>query len=218
MVQLAADGRLIGDTVATVSALVSATTLEALLVRLDSTRPAEHRRRNGAQSLLATSPLPAKEVAMALPGFNPSGQGGVVQSSAFNLTKVAGSIAAALSVLIGVNGATAGKSGSMIDWTGFSQGQRTVVLIAIIAAVAIVYAADLLARAMATSSAAAAGVTVMGKTRTANLLNLTATGADTEGVVLAVRASDNAVLFFDPKAQTTQWTADGQLVFEKQAG
>lgn len=149
---------------------------------------------------------------MALPGFNAPGQGGIIQSDALNLTRLAGSIGAALSVLIGVSGATADKSNAQIDWAGFSQGQRTAILIAIIAGVAIVYAVDLLARSITTASAAKASIITMGKTHPANLINFTPTGPDTLGVAIAVRAVDDAVLFFDPKTQTTQWVTNDQLV------
>ncbi|MCU1679455.1 MAG: hypothetical protein JWQ81_194 [Amycolatopsis sp.] len=39
-------------------------------------------------------------------------------------------------MLIGINGATASSDTQHLDWTGFSQGQRTAILIAIIGAVA----------------------------------------------------------------------------------
>jgi hypothetical protein len=155
---------------------------------------------------------------MALPGLQSSGQGGAILSNTLNLTKVASTIAAALSILIGVNGATATSDTAAtptqpagVDWAGFSQGQRTAILIAIVAGVALVYAADVLARAIATSGTAKSGMAVA---RTPRAVHLSQTGTDLAGLLLAVRPNDDAVLFFDPATKQTQWIAGTQVTFD----
>ena len=89
-----------------------------------------------------------------MPVLNPPNEG-VIASNTLNLTRLTAMVGGALVAVTASGGIGATEEDP--GWTGFDLDQRLVILVAIIGAVAIVHAVDLLARSIATSRAVSAG-------------------------------------------------------------
>ena len=147
---------------------------------------------------------------MALPGFNDKNEGGLVTSETFNLTRIITLLAGLVGIGATVSGAAASGS-SRLDWAGFNQGQRVVLLVALLGAIALVSAADLLARAYTSASKGGSKVTTLPAPKDAQLHKQ---GPDIDGKVLALRSGDPPdVFFYDPKRGTATWVALNEITF-----
>lgn len=130
---------------------------------------------------------------MAMPILNPVNTGAIT-SNTLNLTRITSMLAVVVGSITTVSGAAAQPADSgteEIDWAGFNQNQRVVLLVALIAAVAIVHAADLLARSSIATAAGSAGVILLLAPKPA-ILNTPGSGIG--GQVIATRL-DGKFLF-----------------------
>lgn len=94
-------------------------------------------------------------------GLHKKNEGGLISSETFNLTRITTVVGGALAVLTAtVNDGTV--AGIRIDPAEFDSTQRTTLLVAIFAAIAMISVADILARAIAVSKAENARVQVIG--------------------------------------------------------
>ncbi|GAB2957733.1 hypothetical protein [Saccharothrix stipae] len=127
-----------------------------------------------------------------------------IKSSTLNLTKWATYLVTTIGGLTAVMGVAAEVStnqdnqqaAAVVDEDpfGFNDSQRLVIIVALVASLTIVYAADLMARAVATSRIASSPVHA--------LTNIPAASTGTEpnrvsGYVVAIRSGDSAMLFHD---------------------
>jgi len=153
-----------------------------------------------------------------MPLLNPPGEGGVVNSNAFNFTRVT----AALSLLIGgatvVGGvvatdASTGGADATTDWLQFNSGQRLVIIVAAMAAWSIVTAADILGRSVATGKALEAGVIPLGVPQLAirKMNNV----ADVNGRVYAIRGGNAPAYLFSPDGNLpSAWVPTDDIRFQ----
>jgi hypothetical protein len=75
---------------------------------------------------------------------------GVVTSNSFNLTRITGALAIAIGAGTAISGAAAEGTAGLPDWANFTQSQRLVIIVAVIAAWTVVTASDILGRSFAT--------------------------------------------------------------------
>jgi len=148
---------------------------------------------------------------MAIPGLNGDGEGGVVQSNAFNLTRVSSAVAYFIGVFTALDAAVNNNNSTpeeRLGWGGFDQGQRLIILVAVIAAVSIIHSSDMFARAIATARVAESATFPFAFARRATKNQ---NGADPIGWVVAVRSGDGQLLFYNPQAGTVEWLAESGL-------
>jgi hypothetical protein len=130
---------------------------------------------------------------------------GAITSNTLNLTRITTMIAVALGITTTVSGAGARAADSgteIVDWAGFNHDQRLVLIVALIAAVAVVHAVDLLARSLASVTAGSTGVIPLPTPLPAVLI---ADGPDVPGYAIAIRP-DGHVLFRDEENQDFIWS------------
>jgi len=155
---------------------------------------------------------------MALFGLlNDKGEG-TVTSDSFNLTR----ITAALAVLIGgctaVSGATADAApgGKLPDWANFTQDQRLVIIVAVVAAWAIVTASDILGRSLATVRAQSPGLVVLMPV-SAQKITEEQGGLDkkTLGAVVAVRQGPPVAFLWQPtdRENPAEWVSEALIAW-----
>lgn len=150
-----------------------------------------------------------------MPILNPPGQGGAITSSTMNLTRVTSMFAGGLGVLTTVSGAGAqagGANGETIDWAGFNQNQRLVIVVVLIAAVVVIHAVDLLARAAVTARANRAPAVPLPTPIAATLTNNTANQADHKGQAIALSPTGQ-VLFRKETSNELTWVPADQVTF-----
>ena len=146
--------------------------------------------------------------------INPVNAGGVITSNTLNLTRITTMIAGALGGVAAGSGAVANINGpSDEDWAGFSDAQRLVIIVALIAAVAIVHAADLIARSLATSRVGSSGVIPLSTPQKAEFQH-SADDRKFSGKILAIRGADPSLLFYDTTNDTTQWVSETAVTFK----
>jgi hypothetical protein len=125
--------------------------------------------------------------------LNKNGEGGVISSETFNLTRITTVLGGGVAVI----------TASGFDWTGFNPGQRLVLVVAAVAAIALISCADIMARALATEKAENAPVTILAAPYAAQLN--TANG-QIPGHVMAMRAGVvPRVLFSANGNRTASW-------------
>jgi hypothetical protein len=130
----------------------------------------------------------------------------VIPASTLNLTKISSIAAGALGTF--TLGSTAIAPNDEV--LGFDQGQRFVLVIVLIAAVAVIQAVDMLARAIASSRSSSAGMVLLRNPPKATLVD----GVDPDngrvGRALAVRP-DGRVLFHDGDA-VAKWVPGDRVL------
>lgn len=159
---------------------------------------------------------------MGNPFWTEKGEGDVIQSSTLNLTKVTTYLALVIGSMTAGFGANAEEKPAsaatdapkeLRDWFNFNEDQRLVIIVALIGAVAIVHAADLLARSLATSRAVSSSVHLFPAMRQAR--KTTPDEADVSGWVAAIRTGDGAMLFYDPDSASApgEWVSADRIEF-----
>jgi hypothetical protein len=165
-----------------------------------------------------------------IPGLSGGKDSDAIKSETLNITKVMVAIATAIGAITTVSGAnapdpetTTAKSGEQastsLDWAGFTQTGRTVIIVAVLAAAAAIVVADILARAIAapraTAPKAPEGPTVLFRPRP--VTRTIDDGPDKEGEAIAVRTGESTtVLFFDTDTKTVEWIAESKIKFRKE--
>lgn len=149
---------------------------------------------------------------MALAGLLNDKDEGVVTSNSFNLTRVT----AALALLIGGGTAASGaaaatqEEGTDAIWETFTQSQRLVIIVAVIAAWAVVTASDILGRSFASARAESNGLAILTPVA-AQKITEAVNGRDRKepGTVVAVRVGPPVAFLWQPAAEKpAEWVSD----------
>lgn len=156
-------------------------------------------------------------------GWNGSSPTDAIKAPTLNLTKLTTYVAGGLGIITAFVGflaeiitaedPTQSAAVRDEDFVGFNDAQRLVILVALIAAIAVTYAADLFARAIASSRATSGQAHVFPSMHRAKKVvpNTNAVG----GWVTAMRASDGAMLFHDVDNPSTpgEWVPPQHISF-----
>jgi|tagenome__1003787_1003787.scaffolds.fasta_scaffold20669478_2 hypothetical protein len=152
--------------------------------------------------------------------MNKENEGGIVLSNTFNLTRITAFLTLLIGALTAVSGSQATPpatdtpvppAGSVaIDWANFNSNQRLVIIVAVIAAFAIVSAADILGRSIATGKAVGAGLIPMTKPQPAQRQM---PGNDPRGVVYAMRGGEQPTYLFQSTTGEPAWVPADQITF-----
>lgn len=146
-----------------------------------------------------------------MPLLNPPDQGGPVTANTFNITRVTSAVAALLGVVTAASGGTAKDAGGQqIDWMGFDQGQRLVIMIALIAAVVVIHAIDVLARSHTAAQANGSPVVPLPAPVRATMTNNAHNENDHKGHAVALR-QDGQVLFRNEADGNLTWAPSEQV-------
>ena len=123
------------------------------------------------------------------------GEGGIVASNTYNLTRIT-------TVSVGVAAVLTAISDAGMDVTGFTPGQRLVLVVAAIAAVAVVSCADIMGRAIVTGKAENAPVLFLPQPRLAQLMT---NNGPVPGHVTALRVGQETKVLFHPRDSNPAW-------------
>jgi hypothetical protein len=163
-----------------------------------------------------------------IPGLSEGKDSDAIKSESLNITKVMVAIATAIGAIATVSGAKASdaekataKSGASasIDWAGFTQTGRTVIIVAVLASAAAIVVADILARAFAapraTAPKAMEGPIVLFRPRPAK--HIVDDGPDRAGHTIAVRTGESTTfLFLGTDSKTAEWITESKIKFRKE--
>lgn len=145
-------------------------------------------------------------------GLNPP-DSGTIRDNSLNLTRVlalTSGVIALVTTLTSVGQASSATTSDPadIDWAGLTDFRRFVLLLFLLGAVTLMYSIDVVARAVVSSRVDGASVLLLPRPRPARLTSGTA-----DGQAIAIRASDNRILFYDPSSSSVSWVAEDGLNF-----
>ena len=166
----------------------------------------------------------------AIPGLSDGSPTDTIKSQALNITKVMVALATAIGALTAVSGAqapdpkevdgeTTTPADAGIDLFGFSQRDRMIIVVALIAAAGLVVTADLLARAISAAKATVPDVPDGGAVLFAGrpATKIQQGGADLQGNIFGARPGDTTTfLFVSDDGATTVWAPEGEVKLRSQ--
>lgn len=149
--------------------------------------------------------------------LNKAGEGGAITSATLNITKIMVAIATAIGTITAASGALAPDpktdkapaNAPVVDWAGFSQTNRTAIVVAVVASAALIVIADMISRSLA--SARAVGLVVTINPRRAEIHSA---GNDPKGSILGIRQdAEPMMLFLEDGTTIVKWVKDSEVEF-----